>query len=259
MKVKLFQVDAFTDHVFGGNPAAVCLLDSWLSDTMMQLIAAENNLSETAFVVRTEDDYEIRWFTPEIEIDLCGHATLASAHVIFNHTNYGKNTVTFRYKAGILKVHNRLPLLTMDFPAVSGKPITVSAQLTNALGKKPIEAFLGRDILALFNSEDDVAQLAPDFIKLSKMNCMGIIATAPGKNVDFVSRFFAPKAGINEDPVTGSAHCMLIPYWAGRTGKNNLEAWQISRRQGKLTCALKGDRVEISGNSITYLTGEIDV
>jgi predicted PhzF superfamily epimerase YddE/YHI9 len=147
----------------------------------------------------------------------------------------------------------------MDFPAVSGKPIAVSAQLTNALGKKPTEAFLGRDILALFDSEDEVAQLAPDFIKLSKMNCLGIIATAPGKSVDFVSRFFAPKAGINEDPVTGSAHCMLIPYWSRKTGKISLEAVQISKRQGKLTCAMKGDRVEISGNAVTYMAGEVDL
>ncbi|MDZ7607918.1 MAG: PhzF family phenazine biosynthesis protein [Cyclobacteriaceae bacterium] len=259
MKVKLFQVDAFTDHVFGGNPAAVCLLDSWLSDTMMQHIASENNLSETAFIVRSKEDFEIRWFTPELEIDLCGHATLASAHVIFNHTTYSKNTIRFRYKAGILTVINRTPLLTMDFPAISGKPIVVSKQLTNALGKKPKEAFQARDILALFDAEDDVAQLSPDFAKLSKINCMGIIATAPGKNVDFVSRFFAPKAGINEDPVTGSAHCMLIPYWAAKTGKINLEALQISKRMGKLTCAMKGDRVDISGNAVTYMTGEIDV
>jgi len=259
MKIKLFQVDAFTDHVFGGNPAAICLLDSWLSDTMMQQIAAENNLSETAFVVQMKDDFEIRWFTPEIEIDLCGHATLASAHVIFNHTTYGKDTISFQYKTGILTVHNRQPLLTMDFPSIRAKPIAVSKQVTNALGKKPSEAFQARDILALFDTEDDVAQLAPDFAKLSKINCIGIIATAPGKNVDFVSRFFAPKAGINEDPVTGSAHCMLIPYWADKIGKINLEALQISKRQGELTCTLKGDRVEISGNAVTYMTGEIDV
>jgi len=259
MKIKLFQVDAFTDHVFGGNPAAVCLLDYWLSDNLMQQIAAENNLSETAFVVQKTNDFEIRWFTPELEIDLCGHATLASAHVIFNHTTYGKNTIAFYYKAGLLTVHKKPPLLAMDFPAISGKPIAVSKQLTNALGKKPIEAFLARDILALFDSEEEIAQLAPDFDKLSKLDCMGIIATAPGKNVDFVSRFFAPKAGINEDPVTGSAHCMLIPYWANQTGKSSLKALQISKRQGDLTCTLKGDRVEISGKAITYLTGEIDV
>lgn len=259
MKIKLYQVDAFTDYVFGGNPAAVCLLSAWLPDATMQQIASENNLSETAFVVPSEHNYEIRWFTPEIEIDLCGHATLASAHVIFNHTAYDKNSIVFRYTSGTLKVNNTPPRLMMDFPAISGKPITVSRQLINALGKKPSEAFAGRDILAVFDNEEDVAQLTPDFARVAKLNCMGVIVTAPGKNVDFVSRFFAPKAGINEDPVTGSAHCMLIPYWAAKTGKNTLEALQISKRQGRLTCALKGDRVEMSGCAITYLAGEIDV
>ena len=257
MKIKLYQVDAFTDHVFGGNPAAVCLLESWLPDNIMQKIAAENNLSETAFVVRSGRHFEMRWFTPEIEIDLCGHATLASAHVIFNHTSLEDKTILFRYKAGTLTVYNRAPLLSMDFPAISGRKVTVSKKLEAALGKKPKEVYMARDILALFDSEEDVAQLAPDFAKISTIECIGVIATAPGNTVDFVSRFFAPKAGINEDPVTGSAHCMLIPYWSAKTGKNMLEARQISKRQGKLTCTLKNDRVEISGNAVTYLAGDI--
>jgi PhzF family phenazine biosynthesis protein len=209
--MKIYQVDAFTDHIFGGNPAAVCPLESWLSDEFMQRIAMENNLSETAFIVRKDDIFEIRWFTPEIEIDLCGHATLASAHVIFNHLRYGKNTVHFKYAAGVLTVTRKAGLLAMDFPTVIYSSTEVTDQMTDVLGKKPMAAFVARDLMVLFASEKDIADLKPDFIAMAQMDHLGVIATAPGEKTDFVSRFFAPRAGINEDPVTGSAHCMLIP------------------------------------------------
>ncbi len=257
MNIKLYQVDAFTDHVFGGNPAAICPLESWLPDDILQKIAMENNLSETAYFVRREGFYEIRWFTPELEIDLCGHATLASAHVIFNYLGYVDPTIRFKYKGGWLNVSNKVPMLTLDFPAIIGKPVDVTDTLISALGKKPIEAFAARDILILLESEEDVAGLNPDFTSLIKMDWIGIIVTARSTEVDFVSRFFAPKAGINEDPVTGSAHCMLIPYWAARTGKNSMEALQISKRKGRLSCTLNGDRVSISGMAVTYMIGEI--
>jgi len=257
--MKVHQIDAFTDHVFGGNPAAVVPLDGWISEEKMQQIAMENNLSETAFFVQEGDVFYIRWFTPEIEIDLCGHATLASAHVIFNDLDFSGETIHFKYAKGSLSVSKENDLLIMDFPSVFSKETEVTEQMIKGLGKTPLMARGARDLLVLFKSEKDILELEPDFVELAKIDHLGIIATAPGDKVDFVSRFFAPNAGINEDPVTGSAHCMLIPFWAERLKKNVMDAMQLSKRIGKLHCEYKNDRVLISGQAVTYLTGEINV
>jgi len=257
--MKIYQVDAFTDHIFGGNPAAVCPLASWISEMEMQQIAMENNLSETAFFVKEHDIFHIRWFTPEMEIDLCGHATLACAHVIFNHSDFPENTIKFRYGGGDLYVRKNNDLLSMDFPSVASKKTEVTELISNSIGGIPKEAYKARDLMAIFESENDIIHLNPDFIKMSEIDALGVIATAPGDKVDFVSRFFAPSAGITEDPVTGSAHCMLIPFWSERLGKNKLEALQLSKRIGKLSCEFKGERVEIAGKAVTYLVGEIDI
>lgn len=257
--MRIYQVDAFTDHVFGGNPAAVCPLESWISDEKMQQIAMENNLSETAFFVNEEGIFHIRWFTPEMEIDLCGHATLASAHVIFNHLNYEKEVIKFQYARGTLSVKKNQELLSMDFPVITSEKTEITELIIKSLGKKPLEVFTARDLLVVFESEQDILNLKPDFNEMAKIDHLGVIVTAHGNKVDFVSRFFAPSAGINEDPVTGSAHCMLIPFWAKRLGKNTLEALQLSKRIGKLSCEFKGERVDISGKAITYMTGEINL
>lgn len=255
--MKIYQVDAFTDHIFGGNPAAVCLMDTWISEELMQQIAMENNLSETAFLVKEEDIFHIRWFTPEMEIDLCGHATLASAHVIFSYLNHKAKTVEFKYGGGSLSVSREADLLTMDFPSISSSETKVTEQLVSGLGKKPIKAMKARDMLALFENEQEIRDLVPDFSALAQIEHLGIIATAPGENVDFVSRFFAPRAGINEDPVTGSAHCMLIPFWSEILGKSTLKAMQLSARGGELYCKNNDDRVLISGKAVTYMIGDL--
>lgn len=258
--MKIYQIDAFSDQLFGGNPAAICPMDSWITDEKMQLIALENNLSETAFFVREDDSFHIRWFTPEMEIDLCGHATLASAHVIFNHLGYRKELINFKYGGGFLSVKKQDDLLCMDFPAVNSKKIDITNQMTIILGHEPLEAYEAtRDLMLIFGHQEDVEDLTPDFVKMYDIDHLGIIVTARGKKVDFVSRFFAPRAGINEDPVTGSAHCMLVPFWAKRLGKNNLEAMQLSKRVGRLFCEFKGQRVDIAGRAITYLVGEINI
>jgi PhzF family phenazine biosynthesis protein len=259
MTTPIFQADAFTSQLFGGNPAAVCPLQEWLPDEVMQKIAVENNLAETAFFVKTEGGYGLRWFTPEYEIDLCGHATLASAHILFTELGYAEDAINFEtIKAGVLTVTRDGDKYTMDFP--SRPPIHIEAPigLVEALGpKEPVGIYRSRDYFLEYESEDDIAEMAPDFFALSKMDTVGVIVTAPGKNVDFVSRFFAPGAGIPEDPVTGSAHCNLIPYWAKKLGKDKLHALQISPRKGELWCELKGDRVLMSGKAVTYLRGEI--
>lgn len=257
--MRIYQIDAFTDHVFGGNPAAVCPLENWLTDEKMQQIAMENNLSETAFFVQENDSFYIRWFTPEMEIDLCGHATLASAHVIFFHMGYKNEVIKFRYGKGKLSVKKGLELLYMDFPAVNSEKTKITVKIVLSLGKQPLEVLKARDLMVVFKTEKEIMELEPNFIELASIDHFGMIATAPGDNVDFVSRFFAPRAGINEDPVTGSAHCMLIPYWADRLGKNKLNALQLSKRKGKLSCEYKGDRVEIGGKAFTYLVGEINI
>ncbi len=259
MTISIFQADAFTDKLFGGNPAAICPLDKWLPDEVMQKIAIENNLAETAFFVKNDTGYKLRWFTPEYEIDLCGHATLASAHILFTELGYKEDEIHFEtVKAGTLIVKKDGDKYIMDFP--SRPPINIESPvgLAEALSeKKPIEVLRSRDYFLVYESEDDIRDITPDFFALSKMDTVGVIVTAPGKDVDFVSRFFAPGAGIPEDPVTGSAHCNLIPYWADKLKKSKLHAYQLSARKGELWCELKGDRVLMSGKAVTYLKGEI--
>ena len=261
MRLPLFQIDAFTDKVFGGNPAAVCPLEAWLPDATMQAIAAENCLSETAFFVAKGGEYTLRWFTPTSEVDLCGHATLACAHVIFGFLEPHRQSVSFRtMKAGTLAVNRRGEFLVMDFPARPALPVEPPPGLVTALGGTPGEILRARDHLVVYASAGEVAALAPDLAALAKIDSWATIVTAPGENgVDFVSRFFAPRQGVPEDPVTGSSHCTLVPYWAARLGKSELDARQISRRGGALRCALLGDRVSIAGRAMLYFQGHIEV
>jgi PhzF family phenazine biosynthesis protein len=260
MKIPLYQVDAFANKVFKGNPAAVCPLDNWPEDHLLQNIAAENNLSETAFFVRKKDYFEIRWFTPQVEVNLCGHATLASAHVIFRHLGFKGDEIAFQSKSGLLKVYNREDSLVLDFPASKISSAIMKKELIKGLGIIPVSVYKsGQKLLALYEDERTILEIQPDFDKLKAVDFIGVIVTAPGDNVDFVSRFFAPRVGINEDPVTGSAHTLLIPFWAERLGKTKLKASQISSRTGELECELKGDRVLIGGQAITYLIGEISL
>jgi PhzF family phenazine biosynthesis protein len=260
MKLPIYQVDAFSKQLFKGNPAAVIPLENWLSDAQMQQIAMENNLAETAFFIPQGDDFALRWFTPELEIDLCGHATLAAAHVIFSELNYSKNTIKFStLKAGNLNVSKENNFYTLDFPSRPATPAQLPEGLLSAIGgqKTPIEVLTSRDMMLVYEKEADILALNPDFNALAKIDLLGVIVTAKGDNSDFVSRFFAPSAGVNEDPVTGSAHCNLIPYWANQLQKNKLHAFQLSSRGGELFCELKGDRVLMAGHAITYLKGDI--
>lgn len=264
MNIPIYQADAFTDTLFGGNPAAICPLQEWLPDAIMQKIAAENNLAETAFFVKTEKGYLLRWFTPELEIDLCGHATLASAHILFTELGYSEPAIHFEtLKAGVLTVTRDGDKYTLDFPSRPPQPVTVlPMDLIHALGGQlPVEVLKSRDYVVVYETEEEVRNLKPDFNLLAKVDTLGVVVTAEGDNpeVDFVSRCFAPAAGINEDPVTGSAHCNLIPYWAEVLEKDQLHAYQISARKGELWCQLKGDRVLMSGKAVTYLKGEIFV
>jgi len=259
MKIPLYQVDAFTDNIFGGNAAAVCPLEVWLPDATMQAIAEENNLSETAFFVRAGDRFEIRWFTPKIEIQLAGHPTLATAHVIFRHLGHDKPEIVFLSKSGELRAGRNGDIIQLDFPAYKATPVSAPKSLLKGLKAKPADILLGRDYLAVFRTEANVLAIDPDFGELAKLDCLGIIVTAPGDRSDFVSRFFAPRAGILEDPVTGSAHTLLIPYWAKRLGKSVLHAYQVSKRRGEIFCEQRGDRVLIGGRAVTYLQGEIEI
>ena len=260
-KQEMFQVDAFASELFRGNPAAVCILDKWLPEKLMQAIAAENNLAETAFAVPASDEYEIRWFTPLTEVALCGHATLATAHIIFN--TIGRDSHQIRFKSrerGMLTVGREGDWLTLDFPAETPEELEMPQTLKEAVGGNPISCFLGRtDYMLVYDKQKDIEELRPNFHQLSLVEARGVIATAPGTTEDFVSRFFAPQCGINEDPVTGSAHTLLSPYWAGRLGKNELTARQLSRREGFLKCEVNGSRVLISGKATTYLKGEIQL
>lgn len=260
MRIPIWQVDAFSSQVFRGNPAAVCPLDAWLDDGVLQAIAAENNLSETAFLLRREPDWEIRWFTPVTEVRLCGHATLASAFVLFEALQPETDRVTFHSRSGPLTVRRSGDLLVMDFPARRSLPCPASAGLTVALGRDPLEVLRSEeDTMAVLGSEAEVRDLRPDIPRLASLVARGLIVTAPGNSADFVSRFFAPGAGIPEDPVTGSAHCTLTPFWAARLGKRNLRALQVSRRGGELFCEDRGDRVAIAGRAVCYLEGAIYV
>jgi len=262
MKLDIYQIDAFAEQAFSGNPAAIIPLDRWLEDREMQSIAEENNLSETAFIVATESGYHIRWFTPYCEVDLCGHATLAAAYVAIQFLQETRNPICFDSKSGELFVSYTMDsqqktILTLDFPASEYHEVETPQALIQGLGKTPVKTVAAADYLAIFSSEEEVLQLAPNFNLLQKLDRRGVIASAPGKNVDFVSRFFAPNAGINEDPVTGSAHCLLTPYWAKQLDLTRLTAKQRSARGGSLICTLKGERVLISGYATLYLRGEI--
>lgn len=257
MQIPIFQVDAFASAVFAGNPAAVCPLDDWLPDTTLQGIAAENNLAETAFFVRTGDRFHLRWFTPVCEVELCGHATLASAYVLFRELNQIGDTVRFDTQSGELVVKRDGDRLTMNFPSRPPNKVDVHPQLIAGLGGAPAEVLGARDYLVRYNSAEEVRSLAPNMEALKQVDRFAVIATAPGTDCDFVSRFFAPSKGIPEDPVTGSAHCTLIPYWANELGRTALHARQVSPRGGELFCNLVGDRVEIAGHATLFLRGHI--
>lgn len=260
MSIQIFQVDAFTNKLFAGNPAAVCPLVEWLSDKTMLKIAAENNLAETAFFVKKDDVYEIRWFTPTIEVNLCGHATLASAHVIFDCLKLEESKVNFySARSGKLSVEKQGDVLVLDFPRYGVNEIEIDAHLVEAVGMRPLQTWetQGNMVMMLFENESDIAEIAPDMSALAKIPFDEIIVTAKGDSADFVSRMFAPRIGIPEDPVTGAIHCSLIPFWAERLGKTELFARQISARGGDLFCELRGERVKIGGNAALYLKGEI--
>ncbi len=259
MKLPIFQVDAFTSRIFGGNPAAVCPLDSWLDYDVMQAIAAENNLAETAFFVAGPDRFHLRWFTPTAEVDLCGHATLASAWVLFEKLGVKSDEVGFDTRSGVLTVKRDGAKLSMDFPSRPGEPCEAPEALLAGLGIKAAEVLKARDYLVVLESEAAVRAVQPDFAKLMAVDTFGIILTGPGNEADFVSRFFAPRMGVPEDPVTGSSHCTLTPYWSGRLGKTRLRARQVSARGGELECEDLGARVSIAGQAALYLEGSIYV
>lgn len=279
MRLQLYQVDAFSSSVFGGNPAAVVPLEAWLPDDTLQAIAVENNLSETAFFVPAGSgsdagtrgdvgaadgaDYALRWFTPAMEVDLCGHATIASAHVLMSHMGFGATSVRFATQSGMVSVSRGGGRLELDFPARPGEPISDSEAVAAALGAEPDETFLARDLMAVYSNESDIRGMAPDFARVRTLEALGVMATAPGDaaDVDFVCRFFAPRAGIDEDPVTGSAYCTLIPYWAERLGRTELRALQLSARGGEVFCRHDpgSERVHIGGNAVTYLVGTITI
>ncbi|TAI47440.1 PhzF family phenazine biosynthesis protein [Flagellimonas allohymeniacidonis] len=262
MKQKLYQIDAFASEVFTGNPAAVCVMDSWLKDETMQKIAQENNLAETAFTVKEGSQYILRWFTPETEVDLCGHATLATAYVLFNYYQVHENTIRFfSPRSGELLVEQGDDgSMSMNFPADDLKKIENVAAINEAIGKVPLETFKGKtDYMVVYSSQEEIANIAPNFFLLDQLDCRGVIVTAPGEKVDFVSRFFAPQCGVPEDPVTGSAHTTMTPYWAKKLGKKELTAKQISKRGGNLLCEYLENRVKISGRAIPYLIGEIEI
>jgi PhzF family phenazine biosynthesis protein len=257
--ISYYQVDAFTDRVFGGNPAGVCLLDSWLPDSTLQQIALENNLSETAFVVRRGEEFDLRWMTPTMEIDLCGHATLAPAFIIFSELGFTGEEIRFHTKTGLLGARRDADRIVLDFPAWEAKPCEIPAVLADALGWIPRELFRNRDYLAVFSSQEELLSLKPDMVALAQLDCLGVICTAPGRDCDFVSRFFAPGAGIPEDPVTGSSHSTLTPYWAKRLNKPKLHARQLSARRGELWCEDRGERVGIGGKCALYSRARIEV
>jgi PhzF family phenazine biosynthesis protein len=260
MKIPLYQVDAFSSRPFTGNPAAICPLEKWLPDEMLQSIATENNLSETAFYIRNGGGYDLRWFTPAVEVDLCGHATLASACVILEiRRETADSRVVFRTKSGELAVERDGDLYALDFPSLPPRPCVVHPGLAEALGASPKIVLAARDYLCVFENEAQIMALAPDMAKLAEVDRFAVIVTAPGCDCDFMSRFFAPSKGVPEDPVTGSAHCTLIPYWADQLGKTKLFARQRSRRGGELWRELRGERVRIAGHAARYMEGVIEI
>jgi PhzF family phenazine biosynthesis protein len=262
MKLTIYQIDAFTNKLFGGNPAAVIPLDSWIDEALMQQIAMENNLAETVFFVREKKGFHIRWFTPELEIDLCGHATLASAYVLYHFLGYTESSILFYSKSGELQVRKKDSLLQLNFP--SRMPVLITEypdELLKGLGiSNPVAVYKSRDYVVELQNEKELKQVRPDFSLLNKIDVIGIVITAPGSDCDFVSRFFAPNCGIPEDPVTGSSHSSLIPFWAEKLNKPELHARQLSQRQGELWCELlANDRVLIAGEAVFYMKGEINV
>lgn len=259
MKIQLFQLDAFTQQLFRGNPGAVCPLEIWLDDDILQAIATENNLSATAFVVPRDNDYHIRWFTPEKEIDLCGHGTLISGHVVMNILEPGREHVIFQSSSGPLPVSKEAEGFVMDFPAHNYVACETPQLLIDALGIEPTAVFATKRYMTVLDSEEQVRQLIPNMDLMRKLDLTSVVVTAKGEHVDFVSRCFAPKEGINEDAVTGSAHCLLAPYWSERLGKIKLKAQQLSKRGGELHCEVKGDRVLLSGFVKPYLSGIIEL
>ena len=261
MELPIYQVDAFASEVFRGNPAAVMPLDAWLPEETLQALAMENNLSETAFYVACDQGYELRWFTPEVEVDLCGHATLAAAHVLFDHRAESADVIRFQTRSGELRVSHADQGITLDFPAAELVSSEVRAEVSQALGAEASQAVVAAQnphaVVYVFESQAQVAALQPNFSVLSEVSELAIIASAPGETSDFVSRFFGPQVGIDEDPVTGSAHCSLVPYWAERLGSNSLSARQISSRGGDLACTLRDGRVFMSGQAVTFMIGTV--
>lgn len=257
--MKQYIVDAFTDKVFGGNPAAVCVMESWPSDGLMAAVTCENNLSETAFAVKEGEKYHLRWFTPGGEIDLCGHATLATAWVIMNICEPELQKVVFTTLSGDLTVVRKEDLYEMDFPAYRLEKVAVTPAMADAMGTMPQEAYMGRDLLCVFDSEETVRNMQPDLDKVQKLDGLLLQVTAAGKGSDCVSRTFAPKCDVPEDPVCGSGHCHIVPYWANRLGKNSLTAYQASKRGGTLYCAVSGDRVKLAGKAALYAEAELHV
>ncbi|MDA8095333.1 MAG: PhzF family phenazine biosynthesis protein [Betaproteobacteria bacterium] len=258
MRIPVYQIDAFAERVFEGNPAAVCPLSGWLDNAVMQSIAAQNNLSETAFFVQTAPDgADLRWFTPRAEVNLCGHATLASAYVWFEHLGHAGPEVTFHTRSGALRVRRAAQGLQMDFPAVLTTPCETLATLGSVLGAAPRQVLRGMDLVAVFDDEQQIRALSPDFAAIACLDARGVVVTAPGQGCDFVSRCFYPALGVDEDPVTGSAHCALAPYWARRLGRDRLSARQLSRRGGTVHCEVRGERVLLEGGAVDYLKGEI--
>lgn len=257
MTIPYFEVAAFTDRPFAGNPAGVCILDQWLPDAAMQTIAAENNLAETAFLVDRQSYFDLRWMTPLVEVDLCGHATLASAHVLFQHLGHAGAMIRFQSRSGKLTVERAGDRLVLDFPAQPPGECQPPEKLVQGLGARPAAVLTGSDYFAVFDRAQDIAALVPDFGILAELEVRGVCVTAPGDDCDFVSRFFAPRVGVPEDPVTGSTHCALVPYWSRRLGKRALHARQLSKRGGELFCEDRGERVGIGGNAVTYVEGRL--
>ena len=259
MRIPIHHVDSFTDTIFSGNPAAVCLLEEWLPTDLLQRMAMENTVANTAFVVQHGSNFEIRWFTPTAEDDLCGHATLAAAHVIFKHLDYQGNEIDFKSMSGALRVRREDDLLELDFPRRPPNPCDIPDGLIEGLGITPQEVWRSRDYLAVYDSEQTIRSLNPNFELLKTIDTWGIIVTAPGNDCDFVSRFFATVVGVPEDPVTGSSHCTLIPYWSERLKTHKLRARQVSARGGALFCELAGERIKIAGNAVAYSSGVIEL
>lgn len=259
MQIPIYQVDAFTSRLFSGNPAAVCPLEQWLDDDTLQAIAAETNLSDTAFFIPDGQQYRIRWFTPQAEVDLCGHATLASAYVVFRHLRPEAKSVRFEANACTMQVQRDGEQLTMSLPSRPPQPCEPPVDLLNGLGAPASQILRARGYMAVYASQEEVAAIKPDLRSLARLDSLGVIVTAPGRSSDFVSRFFAPQVGIPEDPVCGSAHCTLVPYWAERLGKTALHARQISRRGGEIHCRLEGDRVLLTSQCAQFMQGTIEL